>query len=166
LQSGRQSQAALSGQRNGFELRARLVADTGKSDADLVAAEHGIFALRRRVLLIEDLAFPAAIGRAVRTEVEEERVAAEDAAVHQQHDAGQAGLDTVERAKVNGIETVDDAGLPDRTNRGSASSSSRVRLAQNKAPGRGAALPSKRILLPSRLPRTLIAATSVSISGL
>jgi len=67
---------------------------------------------------------------------------------------------------VNGIETVDDAGLPDRTNRGSASSSSRVRLAQNKAPGRGAALPSKRILLPCRLPRTLIAATSVSISGL
>ena len=60
LQSGRQSQAALSGQRNGFELRARLVAGAGKSDANLVAAEHGIFALRRRVLLIEDLAEPAA----------------------------------------------------------------------------------------------------------
>ena len=46
-------------------LRARRppVAGAGKADADLIAAEHGIFALRRRVLLVEDLALPAAVGR-------------------------------------------------------------------------------------------------------
>src|SRR3954470_12508923 len=76
LQRGGQPQAALARQRNGFEFSTRFVAGARKTDADLMAAEHGVFALRRRVLLIEDLALPAAIGRGVGAEIVEECVAA------------------------------------------------------------------------------------------
>jgi hypothetical protein len=54
FQRGGQPQAALARQCNGFEFRAGLVAGAGKADADLMAAEHGVFPFRRRVLLIEE----------------------------------------------------------------------------------------------------------------
>ena len=60
-QRGRQPQAALACERDAFELTAVGRADPGKADPDLVAAEHGIVALRRRVLLVEHLALPAAV---------------------------------------------------------------------------------------------------------
>src|ERR1700722_2463656 len=73
-----------------------------------------MLALGRRVLLIEDLALPAAIRRAVGPEIIEERIAAEDAAIMEQHDAGQAAVDAVEQPDVDGIQPVDDAALADR----------------------------------------------------
>jgi len=82
-----------------------------------MAAEDRIFTLRWRVLLVEDLALPAAVGRGVGAEVVEKGVTAEDAAVEQQHNAGQAGLDAVERAKLERIEPVDDTARPDSADR-------------------------------------------------
>ena len=82
-----------------------------------MATEHEVFALGQCVLLVEDLALPAAVGRGVGAEVIEESVAAEDAAVQQQHDTRQAGFDSVERAKLEGIEPVDDTALPDGADR-------------------------------------------------
>ena len=55
FQRGGQPQAALARQRNGFEFSARFIAGAGKADADLMAAEHGVFTLGRRVLLVEEL---------------------------------------------------------------------------------------------------------------
>ena len=80
-----------------------------------MAAEHGILPHCRRVLLVEDLAFPTAVLRSVGTEIIEEGVAAEDAAVVEQHHAGEAPLDTVKHPDVNGIEAVDDAALTEAT---------------------------------------------------
>src|SRR5947208_6073037 len=42
LEHGRQSKAALSGERGCFQQRALLLAAAGKADADLMAAEHGV----------------------------------------------------------------------------------------------------------------------------
>src|SRR5262245_65731604 len=74
-----------------------------------MAAEHGVLALGRRVLLIEDLALPAAVLAGVGAEIIEERVATEDAAIAEQHHAGQPAIDAVKRAQVDGIEPVDGA---------------------------------------------------------
>src|SRR6202011_1712403 len=71
-----QSQTALAGERGGFEQRPLSVAGAGKADTDLVAAEYRVLALGRRVLLIEDLALPAAILRGVAADVVERGVAA------------------------------------------------------------------------------------------
>ena len=65
------------------------------------------------MLLVEHLALPAAVGRGIGAEVIEKSVAAEDVTVQQQHDARQAGFDAVERTKLDGIEPVADAALPD-----------------------------------------------------
>ena len=78
-----------------------------------MAAEHRILAPRRRMLLVEYLALPAAVLRGVGAEIIEERVATEDAAVIEQHHAGQAAIDAVEHADVDGIEAVDDAAFAD-----------------------------------------------------
>ena len=94
-----------------------VVAGAGKADADLMAAEDRMLALGRRVLLVEDFALPAAVRRGIGAEIVEERIAAEDAAVMQQHHAGQAAIDAVEHPDVNGIEPVDDAALADRFDR-------------------------------------------------
>src|SRR4051794_27723389 len=166
LQGRGQSKTALACKRDGFEFGASFAAGAGKADADLIAAEHRILAFRRRMLLVDDFAFPAAVRAGVGAEIIEERVAAENAAVKQEHNAGQAAVDAIERAEMNGVEPVDDAACPTAPTGGRASSSSRVSTAQNSAPGTGAALPSKRMLLPCALPRTLIAATSAPISGL
>src|SRR5262249_39677362 len=104
-------QAALARERRGLDRGAFLVARAGKTDADLMTAEHGVFAPGRRVLLVEDLAFPAAIGAGVGAEIIEERVAAEDAAVIEQHHAGHSAVDAIKRAKMDGIESVDDSTL-------------------------------------------------------
>ena len=94
-----------------------------------------IFALGRRVLLVEDLALPAAVLGGVGAEIIEEGVAAEDAAVVEQHHAGQAALDAVEHAQVDGIETVDDAALADPAAIGIGCSSTGVITDLNTAPG-------------------------------
>src|SRR5258705_9113565 len=89
FQHRRQANAALARERDRFEFGALLVAGAGESDADLMAAEHGDLAFRRGMLLIEDFALPAAVRGSVGAEIVKERVAAENAAVDQQHDAGQ-----------------------------------------------------------------------------
>ena len=61
FQGLRQSKAALARQRGCFQFGALLIAGAGKPDADFMAAEHGVFTFRRRVLLIDDLALPAAV---------------------------------------------------------------------------------------------------------
>src|SRR5882762_3256500 len=96
LQRRRQPEAALAGKRNGFQFRALRVTGAGKTDANLVAAEYRILALGRGVLLIDDFALPAAARRTVGAEIVEKGIAAEDAAVDQQHHAGQAAIDAVE----------------------------------------------------------------------
>src|SRR5882757_511333 len=106
LQHRGQSQAALACQCGGFQQRALLVASAGKADADLVAAEERILVLGRRVLLIEDLAPPAAVRRNVGADIVEERIAAENAAFIEQHHAGQAAGDAVKHPDVDGIESV------------------------------------------------------------
>src|SRR3954453_14795404 len=95
-----EAKAALAGERRRLQQRALLVTRAGKADPDLMAAENGILAFCRRVLLIEDLALPAAGRRGVAAKVIEECVAAENAAVMQQHDPGQAAFDPVEHPDV------------------------------------------------------------------
>jgi len=84
--------ASVSGWRSSAELRlpASAVASSSapsssqvpaKADADFMAAEHRVLAPCRRVLLVEDLALPAAVLRSVGAEIVEECVATEDAAV-------------------------------------------------------------------------------------
>src|SRR5947208_11019196 len=81
LEHGRQSKAALSGERGCFQQRALLLAAAGKADADLMAAEHGVIALGGRVFLVEDLSLPAAVLGSVGAEVIGRCIAAENAAV-------------------------------------------------------------------------------------
>ena len=61
LEHGGHAQAALAGKRGCLKQRALLVAGAGKADTDFMATQYGVLARRRRVLLIEDLALPAAI---------------------------------------------------------------------------------------------------------
>src|SRR5207302_11020441 len=117
LRLGGERTTGSSRRRNGCRSSTRLVAGAGKTDADLMAAEYAVFAFRRRVLLVEDLALPAAVGRGIGAEVIEESIAAEDAAVQQQHDTRQAGLNAVECANLDGIEPIDNAALPDGADR-------------------------------------------------
>src|SRR3954454_25306727 len=113
LECCRQAQAALAGQRCRFEFGALLIADAGKSDADLIASENLIFALGWRMLLIEDLALPASIRRSIGADVIEKSIATEDATAVQQHHPGKPACDTVQKADVDGVETVDDATCTD-----------------------------------------------------
>jgi hypothetical protein len=83
LERGCQPQAALAGECDAFELAAVGSACSGEADADLITAEHWVFPFRRRVLLVEHLALPAAVSRGIGSEIVEERIAAEDAAVRQ-----------------------------------------------------------------------------------
>src|SRR5581483_2867863 len=115
LQHRLEPQAAPANQGRGLPGRTPGIACAGKADADLMAAEDRIVALGWRVLLVEDLAFPAAALGGVGAEIIEERVAAEDAAVIEQHHAGQAALHTIKRANVDGIESIADGALADPT---------------------------------------------------
>jgi hypothetical protein len=57
--------AALADQRGRGSHRAPFAVGTGKADADLVAAEQQPCALARRVLVINQLALPFAVGASV-----------------------------------------------------------------------------------------------------
>src|SRR4051812_9239030 len=114
LQHRRQSQAALARKSRRFQFGALVVAGAGKADAHLVAAKDRMLAFCRRMLLIEDLALPAAMRRCVAAKVVEESIAAENAAVMEQHHAGKTAVDAVEYPDVNGVKPVDDAALADR----------------------------------------------------
>src|SRR5437764_12011999 len=69
LQCRREPQAALAGERNGFQFRALTSASAGKPDADLMAAKHRILAVRGRVLLVDDFALPATVRGAAAAEL-------------------------------------------------------------------------------------------------
>src|SRR4051794_23476421 len=61
------------------------------------------------MLVIDQFALPAAVRAAVGTDIVEEGIAAADAAVMQHHDSAVAGVDAVEHADVERIESVADA---------------------------------------------------------
>src|SRR5438445_632260 len=84
---------ALAAERGGFAYGAHVGVGAGKADADLVAAEYRPLALARGVLVIDEFAFPPAIGAGVGTDIVEERIAAADPAIVQHHDAGVAAVD-------------------------------------------------------------------------
>src|SRR5215468_8503896 len=99
-----ETQAALARKRSGFEPGALGVASAGETDPDLMAAEHGMVGLRRRMFLIEDLALPSTAFGGVGTEIIEECVAAEDSAFVEDHHPSQAAIDAVEHFEPKGIE--------------------------------------------------------------
>ena len=88
-----------------------------EADADLMTAEQRMLVLRRGVLLIDELALPAAVQGAIGAEIIEERVAAEDTAVFQQHHAGLPAGDAVQHPDVDRIKPADDAAIADRPRR-------------------------------------------------
>src|SRR6478736_15644 len=88
FQRRREADAALACQRGRLDLGALGAAAAREADADLVTSEQRMLVLCRGVLLIDELALPAAIRGGIGAEIIEERVAAEDAAVLQQHHAG------------------------------------------------------------------------------
>src|SRR6476661_9832667 len=108
-----EAEAALTGERGRIQERALFVAGAGETNADFVAAEYRIFSLGRRVLLIEDLALPAAVLRGIGAEIVERRVAAEDAAIIEQHHPGQPAFDAIKHPDVERVEPVGDAALAD-----------------------------------------------------
>ena len=73
--------------------------------------------LRRGVFLIDELALPAAVRRAIGAEIIEERVAAENAAVMQQHHAGMPAGKAVQHPDIDRVESADDAAVADHTGR-------------------------------------------------
>lgn len=109
-------QAALAGEGGGLPVGAMRVAMAGKADADLVAAEDRIGA-GRRVLLVDDLALPQAVGRRIGAEIIEERIAAEQPAVLQQHHSGEAARKPVTQPDPHRIQPVDRAAGADRAGR-------------------------------------------------
>src|SRR6202163_1946689 len=112
LQDGAEANAALAGQSGRFGDRALIGVGAGKTDADLIAAEHRPLALARRVLVIDEFALPPAVRAGVGADIIEERIAAADPAIVQHHDAGVAAVDTVKHPDTNGIKTVADAAFP------------------------------------------------------
>ena len=67
------------------------------------------------MLLIEHLALPASVRRGVAADIVEECVAAENAAIIEQHHAGQAAVDAVLQPDVNGIKSIGDAAFSDHS---------------------------------------------------
>ena len=64
----RQPQAALPRQRDAFELAAVFRARSGESDPDLIAAEDGVLAFRRRVLRTQSAPRGAASANAAKSD--------------------------------------------------------------------------------------------------
>src|SRR5262249_15884803 len=117
LQGSGEADAELAGERGRFHFPAVVVAAAGEADAHLIAPQQRMLALRRRVFLIDELALPAAVRRSIGAEIVEEGVAAEDAAVAQQHHAGLAAGNPVQHPDVDRIKPADNAALADRTGR-------------------------------------------------
>ena len=117
LQRGGEADAALAGQRGRLHFGTVGIAAAGEADADLITAEQRMLGLRRGVFLIDELALPAAVRRAIGAEIIEERVAAENAAVMQQHHAGMPAGKAVQHPDVDRVESADDAAVADRTGR-------------------------------------------------
>src|SRR6476659_9169579 len=88
FQRGREADAALACQRGRLDLCTPGAAAARATNTDLVTAEQRMLVLCRGVLLVDELALPAAVRGGVGAEIIEERVAAEDAAFFQQHHAG------------------------------------------------------------------------------
>ena len=82
-----------------------------------MTAEQRMLVLCRGVLLVDELAFPAAIRGGVGAEIIKERVAAENAAVFQQHHAGLSAGDAVQHPDVDRVKPADDAAFTDRSRR-------------------------------------------------
>src|SRR3954470_10653261 len=78
-----------------------------------MTAEQRVLVLGRGVLLVDELALPAAIRGSVGAEIIEERVAAEDAAVLQQHHASLPAGDAVQHPDVDRVKPADDAAFAD-----------------------------------------------------
>src|SRR5215212_12114939 len=81
-----EANAALARERGGFRNRSLIGVTAGKPDTDLVAAEHRPFSLARGVLVVDEFAFPFAVGAGAGADIIEKRVAAADSAVLQYHD--------------------------------------------------------------------------------
>src|SRR4030081_3214406 len=81
LQDRAEADAALAGQGGSFRHRAVVGIAAGKPDADLVAAEHRPLALARRVLMVDEFAFPSAFRGGVGAHVVEKSIAAAHLAV-------------------------------------------------------------------------------------
>jgi hypothetical protein len=117
LQRRGKTDAALADQRRRLDLGAIGVAAAREADADLVAAEQRMLVLGRGVLLIDEFPLPAAVSGTVGAEIIEERVAAEDAAVLQQHHAGLPAGEAVQHPDVDRVEPANDAAFADRPRR-------------------------------------------------
>src|SRR6478735_2694019 len=112
LERRAEAQAALAGEGRCLQHRLLAVIAAGEADADLVAAEHRIV-LGRRMLLVEDLAFPPAVRGRVAAEIIERGIAAEDAPAVDQHHAGQTAIDTIQHPHVHRVEAVGNPVLAD-----------------------------------------------------
>src|SRR5215212_1016020 len=109
LQNRAEADASLAYKRGGFRDRALLGVGTGEADPDLVAAEHRALALARRVLMIDEFAFPFAVRTGAGADIIEERIAAAHSAILQHHDAGVTAVDAVHHPDVHRIVAVPDA---------------------------------------------------------
>src|SRR2546428_5099791 len=88
FQRRRQADAALACQRSRLDFCTLGATAAREADADLMTAEQRVLVLCRGVFLVDELALPAAVRGGVGAEIIEERVAAQDASVFQQHHAG------------------------------------------------------------------------------
>ena len=103
----------LPGQRSCLDLGPLGATAAREADADLMTAEQRMLVLCRGVLLVDELALPAAVQGAIGAEIIEERVAAEYAAVMQQHHPGLAPGNAVQHPDVDRVEPADDAAVAD-----------------------------------------------------
>jgi hypothetical protein len=79
-----------------------------------MTAEQRMLVLGRGMFLVDELALPAAVRGAIGAEIIEKRVAAEDAAVLQQHHAGLPAGDAVQHPDVDRVKPADDAAFADQ----------------------------------------------------
>src|SRR6188472_3728848 len=90
-----EADAALAGECGRVVFRAVVVVASDKADADLFAAKQRTLAHCRRMLAVDELALPAAVGRAICADVVEVRVAAADPPLMQHHDTVGATADSI-----------------------------------------------------------------------
>src|SRR4051812_42473577 len=117
FQRRREADAALADQCSRLDLCTLGAAAAREADADFMTAEQRMLVLCRGMLLVDELALPAAVQGAIGAKIIEERVAPEDAAVFQQHHAGLPTGDAVQHPDVDRVEPADDAAFADRPRR-------------------------------------------------